>query len=109
MGIASSLKGFYYIKSAITKKYWNHEKYIGKTTTSLYPEVAQEYKTTGSRVERSIRHAVEISFSRGNIDLLNKIFGCSISVYKDKPTNSEFISLVVDYLKINYKNLVNAN
>ena len=77
--------------------------YIGQVTKILYPDIARKYKTTGSRVERAIRHAIEVAWNRGNIDLINEIFGYTISASKAKPTNSEFIAMISDYLSLQNK------
>lgn len=72
----------------------------------LYPEIARKYNTTGSRVERAIRHAIEIAWGRGNIDTIDEIFGYTISASKSKPTNSEFIAMISDYLNVENRNKV---
>ena len=69
----------------------------------LYPTVAQKFETTSSRVERAIRHAIETAWDRGNLDTLNSFFGYTINTYKGKPTNSEFIALITDKLRLQHK------
>ena len=76
---------------------------INSITKTLYPTVAQDFKTTASRVERAIRHAIEIAWDRGNVDTLNSFFGYTVDTGKGKPTNSEFIALITDKLRLRYK------
>ena len=104
IGIPSSIKGYVYLRESIRKIYYSDDGYLGAITKRLYPEVAKKYMTTSSRVERAIRHAIEVSISRGDINTISKIFGATISRFKDKPTNAEFISIFAEYLKIEGKN-----
>lgn len=99
IGIPAHIKGYNYLRTAITYSYSNSD-YIGQVTKILYPEIARKYKTTGSRVERAIRHAIEVAWNRGNIDTIDQIFGYTISCTKAKPTNSEFIAMISDYLNV---------
>ncbi|MDD6302766.1 MAG: sporulation transcription factor Spo0A [Bacillales bacterium] len=99
VGIPAHIKGYQYLRTAITSSYSNPE-YIGQITKVLYPEIAKKYKTTGSRVERAIRHAIEVAWNRGNIDTIDEIFGYTISASKAKPTNSEFIAMISDYISL---------
>ena len=99
VGIPAHIKGYKYLRSAISSAYY-HSEYIGQVTKSLYPEIALMYQTTGSRVERAIRHAIEVAWSRGNVDVIDEIFGYTISATKAKPTNSEFIAMISDYLSV---------
>ena len=103
VGIPAHIKGYGYLRTAITYSYENSD-YIGQVTKTLYPEIARKYKTTGSRVERAIRHAIEVAWNRGNIDTIDEIFGYTISSAKAKPTNSEFIAMISDYLNVENKN-----
>ncbi len=103
VGIPAHIKGYNYLRTAIEYSYENAD-YIGQVTKILYPEIARKYKTTGSRVERAIRHAIEVAWNRGNIDTIDDIFGYTISSSKAKPTNSEFIAMISDYLNIENKN-----
>jgi len=73
---------------------------IGAVTKELYPMVADKHNTTASRVERAIRHAVELAWDRGNVDMMNKYFGYTINIERGKPTNSEFIAMVADKLRL---------
>ena len=102
LGVPSHIKGYQYIKEGIMLIYEN-PRMIGGITKELYPEIANKYNTTVSRVERSIRHAIEVSWNRGDWDLMDEIFGHSVDVDKAKPTNSEFIVTVADKLRLEYK------
>lgn len=107
VGIPAHIKGYSYLRTAISYSYEN-EDYIGSITKMLYPEIARKYNTTGSRVERAIRHAIEIAWGRGNIDTIDEIFGYTISASKSKPTNSEFIAMISDYLNVENRNKVTS-
>ena len=99
LGIPSHIKGYQYIREGISIIY-NNPSTIGGITKHLYPELANKYDTTVSRVERAIRHAIEVSWNRGDWDLMEEIFGHSVDIDKAKPTNSEFIVTVADKLKL---------
>ena len=99
LGIPSHIKGYQYIREGISIVYNSPDK-IGGITKELYPELANKYDTTVSRVERAIRHAIEVSWNRGDWDLMEEIFGHSVDIDKAKPTNSEFIVTVADKLKL---------
>ena len=101
LGVPSHIKGYQYIKEGIMLIYENPSM-IGGITKELYPEIANKYNTTVSRVERAIRHAIEVSWNRGNWDLMEEVFGHSIDIDKAKPTNSEFIVTVADKLRLEY-------
>ena len=73
---------------------------LGAVTKILYPRIAEKYSTTPSRVERAIRHAIEVAWSRGNLDMINRLFGYTIKLEKGKPTNSEFMAMVADKLRL---------
>lgn len=100
VGIPAHIKGYVYLRQAIKQCCNKENDYLGAITKILYPEVAKKFNTTGSRVERAIRHAIEVAWNRGDTDTINRIFGYSISKNKDKPTNSEFIAMIADYLTI---------
>lgn len=100
VGVPSHIKGYAYTRKAIILIMENREKYTSSVTKVLYPTIAQEYNTTTSRVERAIRHAVEIAWERGNIEIQNKIFGYSLSPKRGNPTNSEFLACIADYVKL---------
>ncbi len=99
LGIPSHIKGYQYIREGIGIIYERPET-IGGITKELYPELAVKFDTTVSRVERAIRHAIEVSWNRGNWDLMEEIFGHSVDIDKAKPTNSEFIVTIADKLKL---------
>ena len=99
LGIPSNIKGYSYIRDGIEMMY-NDTTVMGSITKELYPRLAESYETTSSRVERAIRHAIEISWSRGDYDLMEEIFGNSVDCEKSKPTNGEFIVTLADRLKL---------
>ncbi len=101
LGVPSHIKGYQYIREGIMLVYDN-PKFIGGITKELYPNIARTFRTTVSRVERAIRHAIEVSWNRGNWDLMEEIFGHSVDIDKAKPTNSEFIVTVADKLRLDY-------
>lgn len=99
LGIPSHIKGYQYIREAISLVYTN-PNLIGGITKELYPEIGHKYKTSVSRVERAIRHAIEVSWNRGDWSLMEDIFGHSVDIDKAKPTNSEFIVTIADKLRL---------
>ena len=101
LGVPSHIKGYQYIREGIFLVYKNPE-IIGGITKELYPEIADKYDSTASSVERAIRHAIDIGWNRGNLELMEDIFGYSIDVDKSKPTNSEFIITIADKLRLEY-------
>lgn len=102
IGVPAHIKGYMYLREAITMVY-NDIDLLGSITKILYPEIAKKFNTTASRVERAIRHAIEVAWSRGNIESISALFGYTISVSKAKPTNSEFIAMVADRLRLENK------
>ncbi len=102
LGVPSHIKGYQYIREGIIILY-NNPSIIGGITKELYPEIADKYKTTVSRVERAIRHAIEVSWNRGNLDFMDEVFGHSVDYDKAKPTNSEFLVTVADKLKLEHQ------
>lgn len=102
IGVPAHIKGYQYLREAITMVY-NNIEILGSITKTLYPAIAEKYKTTPSRVERAIRHAIEVAWTRGNIDSISMLFGYTINISKSKPTNSEFIAMVADKLRIEHK------
>jgi two-component system response regulator (stage 0 sporulation protein A) len=102
LGVPSHIKGYQYIREGIMILY-NNPSIIGGITKELYPEIADKYKTTVSRVERAIRHAIEVSWNRGNLDFMDEVFGHSVDYDKAKPTNSEFLVTVADKLKLEHQ------
>lgn len=101
LGIPSHIKGYQYIREAALIIFDNPD-IIGGITKELYPELASKFKTTVSRVERAIRHAVEVSWNRGNLDFMEELFGYSVDIDKAKPTNSEFIVTIADKLRLDF-------
>lgn len=101
LGIPSHIKGYQYIREGIGILF-DHPETIGGITKELYPELAKKFDTTVSRVERAIRHAIEVSWNRGSWDLMEEIFGHSVDIDKAKPTNSEFIVTVADKLRLDF-------
>ena len=101
LGVPSHIKGYQYIREGITLVYKKPD-IVGGITKELYPEIAKKYDSTVSRVERAIRHAIEVSWNRGNWDLMEEIFGHSVDIDKAKPTNSEFIVTIADKLRLEY-------
>ena len=99
LGMPSHIKGYQYIREGISMIY-EDPSLIGGITKELYPELATKFDTTVSRVERAIRHAIEVSWNRGNWDYMEEIFGHSVDIDKAKPTNSEFIVTVADKLRL---------
>lgn len=99
LGIPSHIKGYQYIREAIYLVY-NNSKLIGGITKELYPLISKKFDTSASRVERAIRHAIEVSWNRGDWDLMNEIFGNSVDIDRAKPTNSEFIVTIADKLRL---------
>lgn len=102
IGVPAHIKGYLYLREAIAMVY-NDIELLGSITKILYPDIAKKFNTTSSRVERAIRHAIEVAWNRGNIDTIMEIFGYTINVSKAKPTNSEFIAMVADRLRLKYK------
>jgi len=101
LGMPSHIKGYQYIREGVTMIY-NDPNIIGGITKELYPELAGKFDTTVSRVERAIRHAIEVSWNRGNWDYMEELFGHSVDIDKAKPTNSEFIVTVADKLRLEF-------
>lgn len=99
LGVPSNLKGYNYLREGILLVYFDPEL-SHKITKGLYPSIADKYESTVSRVERSMRHAIEVSWNRGNWDMMEEIFGYSVSIDKSKPTNSEFIVTIADMLRL---------
>ena len=102
IGVPAHIKGYQYLRDAIIFVI-EDINLLGAVTKELYPMIAEKYNTTASRVERAIRHAIELAWDRGNIDLMNKYFGYTIDVERGKPTNSEFIAMISDRLRLAMK------
>ena len=102
VGVPAHIKGYQYLREAIMMVV-NDIDVINQITKSLYPQIAQKFCTTPSRVERAIRHAIEVAWGRGEVDLMENIFGYTVSAAKGKPTNSEFIAMIADKLRLELK------
>ena len=102
IGVPAHIKGYQYLRTAILMTIDDNE-IINSVTKVLYPSVAKKYQTTTSRVERAIRHAIEVAWDRGDVDTLNSYFGYTIQNSRGKPTNSEFIAMIADNLRLKHK------
>ena len=102
IGVPAHIKGYQYLRTAILMTVSDSDV-INSVTKVLYPSVAKKYQTTTSRVERAIRHAIEVAWDRGDVDTLNSYFGYTIQNSRGKPTNSEFIAMIADNLRLKYK------
>lgn len=102
MGVPAHIKGYHYLREAIIMVI-EEVALLGAVTKELYPLIAKKFHTTPSRVERAIRHAIELAWDRGNIEMMTKFFGYTINLDRGKPTNSEFIAMVADKLRIEVK------
>lgn len=105
VGIPAHIKGYQYLRAAIMMVV-NNNRVINEVTKTLYPTVAMKFSTTSSRVERAIRHAIEVAWDRGDVDMLNSYFGYTVQNSKGKPTNSEFIAMIADNLRLKMKNRI---
>jgi len=103
VGVPAHIMGYHYLRDAIMLCV-NDSSMLNGITKLLYPEVAKKHNSTSSRVERAIRHAIEVAFTRGNIDMIEELFGYTINSGKGKPTNSEFIAMIADKIRLEYKN-----
>lgn len=102
VGVPAHIKGYQYLRDGIIMVV-NNIEVINQITKQLYPDLAKKYKTTPSRVERAIRHAIEVAWNRGQIDTVESIFGYTVNSNKGKPTNSEFIAMIADKLRLDLK------
>lgn len=102
IGVPAHIKGYQYLRDAIMMVVKNLD-IINSITKQLYPSIAREYNTTPSRVERAIRHAIEVAWSRGQVEAIDALFGYTVNIGKGKPTNSEFIAMVADKLRLEMK------
>lgn len=102
IGVPAHIKGYQYLREAIIYSVGDEEM-LGAVTKILYPAIAKRYHTTSSRVERAIRHAIEVAWNRGSEEVLEEIFGYTISVGRGKPTNSEFIAMLADKITLHRK------
>lgn len=106
LGVPSHLSGFKYIRDGILLMR-NSQHPISYITKDIYPELSKKYDTTPSRIERAIRHAVEVSWNRGDVDLMDELFGNSLNVNRDKPTNAEYLTTISDRLKVRANLVIN--
>lgn len=102
IGVPAHIKGYQYLREAIIMSVEDPEM-LGSITKVLYPTIARKYQTTSSRVERAIRHAIEVAWNRGRMETLDAMFGYTINTGKGKPTNSEFIALIADKIRLQYR------
>ena len=102
IGVPAHIKGYQYLREAIMMSVQDVEM-LGSITKVLYPTIAGKFQTTPSRVERAIRHAIEVAWSRGKMETLDGLFGYTINTGKGKPTNSEFIALIADKIRLQYR------
>jgi len=102
IGVPAHIKGYHYLREAIIMSV-NDMEMLNSITKVLYPTIAKKYQTTSSRVERAIRHAIEVAWGRGKMDTIDELFGYTVSTGKGKPTNSEFIALISDKIRLEYK------
>lgn len=102
IGVPAHIKGYQYLREAIIMSVEDPEM-LGSITKVLYPTIARKYQTTSSRVERAIRHAIEVAWNRGRMETLDSMFGYTINNGKGKPTNSEFIALIADKIRLQYR------
>lgn len=102
IGVPAHIKGYQYLREAIMMCVEDAEM-LGSITKVLYPAIARKYQTTSSRVERAIRHAIEVAWNRGRMETLDSMFGYTINTGKGKPTNSEFIALIADKIRLQYR------
>lgn len=103
IGVPAHIKGYQYLREAIIMSVEDVEM-LNSITKILYPTIAKRFDTTSSRVERAIRHAIEVAWSRGRMETLDSLFGYTINTGKGKPTNSEFIALIADNIRLQYRN-----
>lgn len=103
IGVPAHIKGYQYLREAIMMSV-EDASMISSITKILYPTIAKRYQTTPSRVERAIRHAIEVAWSRGRMETLEALFGYTVDYVKGKPTNSEFIALIADKIRLSYRN-----
>lgn len=104
IGVPAHIKGYQYLRDAIMMSV-NDTEMLHSITKQLYPSIAKQHKTTPSRVERAIRHAIEVAWSRGKMDTIDELFGYTVNNGKGKPTNSEFVALIADKIRLEYKYL----
>ncbi len=104
IGVPAHIKGYHYLRKAILLSI-DREEYLHAITKQLYPDIAKFFSTTSSRVERAIRHSIEVAWDRGDVDVLNSYFGYTIHNTRGKPTNSEFIAMISDIMRLKLKRI----
>ncbi|MBQ7954375.1 MAG: sporulation transcription factor Spo0A [Lachnospiraceae bacterium] len=104
IGVPAHIKGYQYLREAIMMSV-EDTTMLSSITKVLYPSIAKRFQTTSSRVERAIRHAIEVAWSRGKMETLDGLFGYTVNTGKGKPTNSEFIALIADRIRLQYRDL----
>lgn len=107
IGVPAHIKGYQYLRDAIMMSVDDSEM-LNSITKILYPSIAKQHKTTPSRVERAIRHAIEVAWTRGKVDTIDELFGYTVNNGKGKPTNSEFVALIADKIRIEQKMRMNG-
>ncbi|MCI5944307.1 MAG: sporulation transcription factor Spo0A [Eubacterium sp.] len=105
IGVPAHIKGYQYLRDSIIMSVTDMD-ILNSITKQLYPTIAKMHHTTSSRVERAIRHAIEVAWNRGKMDTINELFGYTIQAGRGKPTNSEFIALIADKIRLEYRNLI---
>lgn len=108
IGVPAHLKGYHYLRTAIHMAGRDMEV-VGSVTKLLYPEIAKQYKTTEQKVERAIRNAIEVSWTRGNANTFEELFGYSVTTGKTRPTNSEYIAQIADRINLDLRNISQEN
>ncbi len=102
LGIPMNIKGFHYTKQALILTY-DAPIFLGAVSKDVYPAIAKHFQTTPSRVERAIRHSIDVVYANGNFELLNELFGYTVSKSKGRPSNSEFLATICDYIRRSYR------
>ncbi|MDR1700701.1 MAG: sporulation transcription factor Spo0A, partial [Lachnoclostridium sp.] len=102
IGVPAHIKGYQYLRDAIMMSI-NDSEMLNSITKLLYPSIAKQHQTTPSRVERAIRHAIEVAWNRGKVDTIDELFGYTVNNGKGKPTNSEFVALIADKIRLEHK------
>ena len=101
IGVPAHIKGYQYLRDSIIMAVYDMD-ILNSITKQLYPAIAEKFHTTSSRVERAIRHAIEVAWGRGKMDTIDALFGYTVHAGKGKPTNSEFIALIADKIRLEY-------
>lgn len=107
IGVPAHIKGYQYLRDSIMMAVYDMD-ILNSVTKQLYPAIAEKFQTTSSRVERAIRHAIEVAWGRGKMDTIDALFGYTVHAGKGKPTNSEFIALIADKIRLEYEDKINS-